>query len=317
MTDFVKTSSVAIGDGSTDDTAALQVLFNSHLLVLVDPAIGHLIAGSLTLRSGHVIVGVSRTKGFFGANPQQGALIASSKHGARNIRIQSLYMRDVTKTARTAGAGIYLDGSGDAAVVVVEDTTVDGFVDGIGTVALMQSRFSGNRQNLQLRDGWHNEGISTSVVVQGNYANGCKRHGIYANKLNYSTFQSCAADQCGADAYHFEQGGGGASRGVKLIACGAEQNQGNGVYLDGIGFSLSACAISGGRPGTSCILINGAGNVNIDNACYLRNGDYGVNLAAIPKYGCAPKSVELHGSPYFYQQNIAPVNDPFSGLVQK
>lgn len=310
----------AKGDGSTDDTAAINACTAAYLNVYFpQPTVCYKITNAIQLRSEQTITGSSRTanKGICSYSTTADALFASfGTNGTRDIIIQNLYIKDAVRATRTAGHGIHIDGSTDAATVTIRDTMIYGFQDGINTTSLMKSIFDNNRQTSSLRDAWHNQLTSTSTHVTNNYADAPGRYGYYADFLNYSEFTATACDNAISDCYHFEAGDGGVPRNITFNSPGVESGNGHGIYLDGTGFVLNNPSITGIPTGTgkAGIYLNGAAQTTIINP-RITGADWAINLAAVPLH----VSHTYDGSNVVFNlyatgQGIAQYNDP-NGLL--
>ena len=311
----------ALGDGVTDDTLAINACLAANLRVFFpEPLTFYKITAPLNLRSGHYLMGSSRTpnKGLHFFSPATDALFASvHTGGTRDIIIENIYLFDAVRSSRSAGHGIHIDGAGDAATVTIRDTMVYGFQDGINVTALMKSLFENNRQTSSLRDAWHCQLTSTSTHVSTNYADAPGRYGYYATILNYSEFQACACDQAASDSYHFEMGDGGVSRNVTFISCGLEQGKGNGWYLDGTSFVLINPSITSIPTGTgkAGILLNGAGLTIIMNPRVV-GADWAVSMPIAPLHIPAKYAKSnVVTSIYADSQGVGVYNDPLNLLV--
>ncbi len=310
----------AKGDGSTDDTAAINACTAAYLNVYFpEPSVCYKTTNAVQLRSEQTISGSSRTanKGICSYSTTADALFASfGTSGTRDIVIQNLYIRDAVRATRTAGHGIHIDGSTDAATVTIRDTMIYGFQDGINTTSLMKSIFDNNRQTSSVRDAWHNQLTSTSTHVTNNYADGPGRYGYYADFLNYSEFTATACDNAVSDCYHFEAGDGGVPRNVTFNSPGVEQGNGHGFYLDGTGFVVNNASITGIPTGTgkAGIYLNGAAQTTVINP-RVTGADWAVNLAIVPlhvshTYDGSNVIVNLYAT----GQGVAQYNDP-NGLL--
>lgn len=261
----------AVGDGSTDDTAAIQAAINA---VPTD-------SGGFSMqadrRGAHVYLppGRYRTTGLItlkpgitlrGAGPQSTIIVneGGSNHvlyflGADAGTIDPICVEDLavvqkSGVAHTSGAAIFVDGNGFGCTVAISRVNTYGTTFGIrlrdtylSTVTRVEAYVHTN--------GFYLDTLCTSINFEGCYAAACTGSGF---KIfgHYMTFTGCGSDSNTLDGYEVYYNGSATA--VTFVGCGSEQFGRNGISCDrATGVAIVAPRLIASPSGGSAISLTG------------------------------------------------------------
>ena len=233
----------AVGDGTTDDTVAIQATINAANAVgggiVLIPMGTYKITTALTSYARIFIVG-------------NGVGVSVIKQTTNNINAFSLVdgifagfenLQITNSGTHTAGIGIDLTWSlnGNVEQMYLQNLQIVDFHIGVNAQTLITSQIS-NVECLTCDTGFYFYQGGTSTSVNNTYANGCGV-GYYVDGLVYISFNGTAADSS-HQAYYLHNCGGitfngcGCESGVKTTA----PNDGRGWFIDScVGLTFNAC----------------------------------------------------------------------------
>jgi len=207
----------ATGNGSTDDTVALQRALDNSLSILV-PAGTYKVTDDLTLRDGHRIVGVGRTNTIFSKSNYAGAVFLGID--TDYITIESLSITGPGFAVGSSNKGIDLHVSSNEIItnIRLQDVTVSAMND---TGIYIGTGFTVNYENVRCTD--------------------CGFAGIWVDGGDSHTFDSCNTKNTVIGFYVNNPTGFGPTT-IVFNACYAEQagagfklNDANNAVLNGCG----------------------------------------------------------------------------------
>ena len=277
----------ATGDGSTDDTAAIQAAVNASKAVFFPKPSGafYKCTSPITLRQGSCVQGADKQDTvvkFFGCD---GFVADVAGAGVFDIQIRNLGI--VGDTAGTTKHGIKLDGTANTFGRVDLENLVLGYFSGDGVymirpivsqLRLVSSSFNG-------RHGFNIEGDGTSVYASSCYANTNGGDGwLISGRVQYSSFDACASDANVGCGYNFDGTAVIPAESITMSSCGAETN-GSDQFRFGatLGLTLNSIFVYPGSPATGGHFINldGARHVTLNGIRMTRTapvGKYALNL---------------------------------------
>lgn len=307
----------AVGDNSTDDTAAINAatLSGGTEILFPNPPSCYKITSPIFIRDYQRFSGQDTTgagKGVCNYGNTDGVQNSQTGH---NTIIEYFNLKD-SAVGRTAGHGINITANGASANFRVHKVVITGHMDGFHLAGGTISSIDDAESDSALNDSFNIAGGpagSTSVTVSNTYGSAPARYCYYTDVLDYSAFSSTACDQSGSDGYHFEHSASGRAEGVTLISPGCEGCLGHGMYFkDSDNVTIISPLIEGIPTGTGLadIAIDGASNMSIISP-WLRAGDYGIKV--ISDGFITPKSVFV-SNPQYIQNAISPTLDTFGAL---
>lgn len=235
----------AVGDGSTDDRAAIQAAIDTGRPVYI-PAKVFLIGAALVLHSGTRIFG-DRSASFGGDTQSTIKQVTPSAHGITGVDITEFQMEDVLLVGPGSGTGdgVHLTRSANPATRYVSMSRVyvqDFGQDGISVSNAIVSVFDRVVAEGNGRHGFNFYGVykgsaGTSCALNGCFANGNGATGFTLNSMVYVGLNGCAAEHQAID-YDIIS-----CQGISFTGCGSEQNQGISWKIsDGsLGIGLYSC----------------------------------------------------------------------------
>jgi hypothetical protein len=291
----------ATGNGTTDDTAAIQAAINSlsstggkvHIPVGV-----YLISSPIELSTGSA----SRSIILYGDGTGQvnnvtnsATVISNSANtnclvirGLGGDGVRDLSIIDSFSGTRTTGNGIHVNRAGTPngnSTFEVSNVHVADHFNGFYMARPVLSLLSNCIARGNLNHGYFFDtdvsGSGTSVQFSSCWAQGSGVDGYNIDGSQYILFNNCAVDNSGRYGYHVDNSGGVNPNGVTFIGCGAEGNTDDNYNIR----DMSALSIIGGSSVTSSadgihlVNVNGgfiAGTklssntgygLNIDNTC--------------------------------------------------
>lgn len=234
----------AKGDGTTDDTTAIQAVINGLPAaggVVYFPAGTYKLSSALTVGTAVTLIG-------------DGALTSilhqtSTTSNGIFLTEASTYVSDVTITALqilgpSSGSGVGIYGSADADTQGVWRVNVDNVVvtsmggNGIEIHNALVSVFNKVQSSFNNANGFYLEGIpvGTSCTFISCYAKSNGSRGYYLNNVVYSSLNGCASD-FNQNGYVFN-----ICAGVTVSGCGSEtQTVDHFVFSGGNGNALIGC----------------------------------------------------------------------------
>ncbi|MFI9648292.1 glycosyl hydrolase family 28-related protein [Streptomyces sp. NPDC052040] len=250
----------ATGNGSTDDTTAVQSALNAVPPTggtVVFPAGTYKISSPLVARSSTVLAGVSDGASVISQS-------SSAHHALTGTDITRLTIEDLTFQGPGSGTGkgIVLSRVANPATVSLafSRVTVKFFGDtGIDLSNPIVSTFTGVTSANNGNHGWNIHGVpghaaGTSCSFLSCYADTVTNAGFRIDTMAYCSFVGCAADHCGIG---YEVTGTG-SQGIAFSGCGAESAVDRGTGYDGYGYTNITNDTAGGSVATG--FVYGAGS---------------------------------------------------------
>ncbi|MCX4608725.1 right-handed parallel beta-helix repeat-containing protein [Streptomyces mirabilis] len=251
----------AVGDGITDDTAAIQAAIDAVSTagggVVYLPRGTYKLTDALTLKSNVALQG----DGIAATVLTQ---TATNKHGIKGSNLELVSIRDlmVDGPGTGTGQGIHLDGTviiysfyvtmrnvmvrqfGDTGIFIDDPVTTD--------LYNVTSKENGAEGFYITCSDTGTVGTSTSLVAC--YGHNNVGNGFRLYNMVYSTFTGCAADN-NVNGYKIE-----ACEGVTLTGCGAEQNSGDSIQISG-GNCISVFGAWLSESGTNGVHVTGSAHV--------------------------------------------------------
>lgn len=271
----------AVGDGVTDDTAAIQAACDASKSVYFpqQPGSFYKCTSKITLGQGANIYGEDKAYTiikFFGCSGFEATQVGG---GAYNITFKNIGI--VGDGTGTNCQGITLNGNtvgfGEAQI---EGVGVSGFSGtGIVLAGPITSQLYLVTAESNGGDGFYIQGAGTSTILSACYANlnGGDGYTIFG-ELDYCSFVSCASDSNGGHGYNFAGSIASPAQNVSLISCGSEKNGLNYYNFQAVlGLTLTSCYVNPTLTpiGGNFIEINGCKNVSLN----------GINMPQIPATG--------------------------------
>ncbi len=243
----------AVGDGTTDDHAALQLALdhsNSYGYVVEIPKGIYYISDRLHVYGQTTIKGQGEENTVIKC--ELGGFYAQNSAGsASEITIERLTLEAVSNQVNNC-KGIELIGDyhnsskNNIRHVLVKK------INGIG-IRLYRPILTHLTQVIVQQctgNGFSIEGDGTSTTLENCYATGNTGHGYNWTNVGYSSLINCASDGNQGDGYHFDAGSTtNVISNISLYSCGAELNQGNQFYLFNVwGLTITTLGVNIGIP---------------------------------------------------------------------
>ena len=245
----------AVGDGTTDDTAAIQAAIDSLPLnpagdgilsplgyanggTIYIPRGRYKVSSTLTLRRGVRITGEGRESSQLISYTADSVLkyLDSGRYIQDEIVVENLSIWQHASVTSTSGAAIEVSFgsvSPPSTNLVCRNLIINGGYRGVLLGAGIWSSMDNcnvsncvtNGVEVQLTNGVQSA-PTTSTTFKNCYSSGCGLAGFRINGASYTSLVGCASDSNGTYGYYLE--GGSA---CSLYACGAEENTLGGAYL--------------------------------------------------------------------------------------
>jgi hypothetical protein len=238
----------ATGDGSTNDTAAVQAAAAAAVAagggVVFFPAGTYQINGSITVDNNIILAGVGNDSQIRQTSTTADLIIGTTVSW---LTIRDLRLRGPGQLVGSGNA-VYLDDNGNSsnANIVMENVLVDAFGgNGIEIETCIVSNFTGvNVKDIRGHGFAFTASLTggTSISMNACYAHNCLNAGYLLYQMHYSGLQGCAADACGV-GYFLDT-----CQAINLGGCGSEAMVVTDATYDG-----SAYRIKGGN---TCALDN-------------------------------------------------------------
>jgi hypothetical protein len=215
----------AKGDGSTDDTAAIQAAVTAcaGAGVVYFPPGTYKLSSALTVGTGVTLCGAGQTATTLHQSSTTANAITIGGTTVANVQI-----RDLTITGPSSGSGVGISASANAGAnpvvqLVIRNVTVSNMGShGISLLVPIVSTFDNVVSNFNGGRGWYVTGVpstgipGTSLSFTACYANTNALDGWYLQTLTYCSLNGCASDTNGTG---YVLAG---CQGVVLNGCGAE-----------------------------------------------------------------------------------------------
>lgn len=245
----------AVGDGTTDDTAAIQNAINSLPLnpagdgilsplgyanggTIYIPRGRYKVSSTLTLRRGVRITGEGRESSQLISYTAGSVLkyLDSGRYVQDEIVVENLSIWQDASVASTSGAAIEVSFgsvSPPSTNLVCRNLIINGGYRGVMLGAGIWSSMDNcnvsncvtNGVEIQLTNGAQSA-PTTSTTFKNCYSSSNGAAGFRINGASYTSLVGCASDSNGTYGYYLDAGNAGA-----LYACGAEENTLGGAYL--------------------------------------------------------------------------------------
>lgn len=229
----------AVGDGTTDNTTAFSNALSAAsslggATVLVPPGT-YLVNGTLTLHTGTVLAGASRTSSIIKQAATTGPLLHALDQ--RYLSVTDLTLQG---PGSGTGSGVYFDQSTGSAVAGLEIRDVN-VVNFCGDAVFLNTPITSTLTNVrcQISPSSTSAGYAfhvlsgTSLVFNACYANGAFLTGYYLDGLHYSSLDACAADGNNRSYYLND------CESVTLTGSGCESNVIGTAPYGGYGFVIN------------------------------------------------------------------------------
>ena len=201
----------AVGNGTTDDTAAIQAALDAMPAdggKLFFPLGAYKITAPLVLDLGVTVEGASRygTRILNYGDDDCFYVASATGYRARHLTFRDLYIQDGLGIAtRAAGHGIHLTGV-DGTTFHIENVVVTGHIDGVNVENSINTVISNVRVDDNKRDGFATSGTCNGLSMISTYSVRAGRHG-YNMKVSEASFITAESDQSGwleaGDGFHF------------------------------------------------------------------------------------------------------------------
>lgn len=291
----------AAGNGSTDDTSAIQGAIDSVLgtggTIYLPKGI-YKISTQLNLRNGITILGDGEESTFIN---QTGA----DAHGIVGDDVGSISLENFILTGPSGGTGagirIGWTANGNTPYVSMRNVWVRNFgSDGIQLETPIVSHLD---KVLSFDNGGHGFNFyhaGTSVTLTSCWARGNAQAGYYFYQSVYISLVSCAADNNGVG--YFVQD----AQSIGFYSCGAEGTTMNGIPYNGYGWkidnssliSLQSCWVTDNRNlgvwisgGSNAVQLNVADNSPSVGAVYFIQTDTGTNVTMFGQHNTTGNNI--------------------------
>lgn len=238
----------AKGDGTTDDTAAIQEAIDSmtyadnptsipQMGILFFPKGKYIISSSLNIKGSIIVTGSGRDTTIISISSSVDAFTALENTGANagtSITIQDLQISSSLASA-TAGAAINIGYSFTTnSPINVNILRVDIYetYNGIALGNVISGCIDNALIQLCKNVGIITSGSMNAFSIRNTYVNRSGSHG-YDFLGNYCSFFNTASDSNGGDGYHFHINGSSVPSHITMISVGAESNTGSGIHFEG------------------------------------------------------------------------------------
>jgi hypothetical protein len=299
----------AVGDGVTDDTAAIQASIDAIVTAgggkVFVPRGKYLVSSTIDLAAWYGAPAIIFEGEGYGPWNKDG-VVATSEHTSLfvvatdgfnvfNIAstsqtvVQNISIRD-TSGSRTSGAAIYLERNGDGIVsddgnvtgVLIKQVGIKGFQDGIRAIRLQTSTIDQVFIEDCTRDGIRLEttaaGGGTSVTLSNCFVKECGQDNYSMYGMAYSAFVNCASDSSTRHAYYLD----GTTRNntsISFTGCGAEGAGDDGIHItaSNFGVTIVGCGIG---PTTGDGIYSAGQGVTIIGGKIQSTTGFGINAAS-------------------------------------
>lgn len=240
----------AAGNGSTDDTAAIQAAISAAQTagggVVYLPGGTYNISAALVLYSGVSLIGAGAAGAGQGTSTSTGATVinqtSATAHGISTADLQDVTIRALTLNGPGSGSGngFYspLSANGSQEHLAFQDVTIQGFGgNGLELQNPIVSRFDRVTSQNNGGKGFYIRGTTggasgTSCAFNACWANTNATVGWHIYNMTYVALNACAADNNG-NGYLIDT-----CQGVTLTGCGAEGITAQNSY-DGTSFKIT------------------------------------------------------------------------------
>ena len=299
----------AVGDGVTDDTAAIQAAIDAVVTAgggkVFVPRGKYLVSSTIDLAAWYGAPAIIFEGEGYGPWNKDGG-VATSEHTSLfvvatdgfnvfNIAstsqtvVQNISIRD-TSGSRTSGAAIYLERNGagitgddgNVTGVLIKQVGIKGFQDGIRAIRLQTSTIDQVFIEDCTRDGIRLEttavGGGTSVTLSNCLVKECGQDNYSMYGMAYSAFVNCASDNSTRHTYYLD----GTTRNntsISFTGCGAEGAGDDGIHITAgnFGVTIIGCGIG---PTTGDGVYSAGQGVTIIGGKIQQTTGYGINAAS-------------------------------------
>lgn len=276
----------AVGDGSHDDTAAIQACANASVFgrkILLGNHKRYLVSDTINItKNGVIFEGMGRfTSSFYFTHPTHDAFYwhvggGLSYGGMRNLTLEG-------NAARSGGNGLYFNNIGNWEL---ENLAIVNMYDSLNFL----NAYSGMAKNIDIYETI--PGLShNGFYIQDSIGNEFRRTGIVCNGIGFMIqggvdtliFNDCGVQKTATalplEGFFFNNiTGGDDPRWIKMLHCFAEVSDAhtNFVVVKGYGIDMTDCQAAWGLGAIS--IGPNASNINIKGGCYSLGKTYGITL---------------------------------------
>jgi hypothetical protein len=242
----------ATGDGTTDDTAAIQAAIEDGRLttgaVIYFPRGLYIISDQLNVYSYMTLRGEgdgpgSGSGGGSGVGVSTIRQTTANKHGIHGEDVIDFGMEGLLVDGTGAGTGNGLNlvrlYHGDCRYISVRNCTFQNFYDGVvmdlAIVSNLERVVSYNNQNHGFKIYSSGGGASTSLAFTACWADTNGADGWHIDTSVYCTLVGCASDRNGGSGYLVNN-----SQSFSMMSCGSENNTGAAFKVAGASYNVTA-----------------------------------------------------------------------------
>jgi hypothetical protein len=234
----------ATGNGTTDDTAALQAavtaLGTAGGGTLYVPPATYALSAVINVPNEVSILGAGQGASILKQTSTTANVLSYAATNLGNIQVEKI---QILGPGSGSGKGLVMSANGGVNPVVscaFRDLVIENMGgNGMDIAVLITSTFENVEVVTCGNHGFQLSGGGTSVAMLNCYANGCGNHGYNLAQMNYTSLNGCAADSC-VSGYFLDT-----CNNVGLYSCGTEANSGNAyVVTGGVGNSLVSCFVA-------------------------------------------------------------------------
>ena len=241
----------AKGDGTTDDTAAIQATFNSlnyadnptsvaQMGTVYFPTGIYKISASINIKGGVTVKGAGRDSSIIlnSSTTQDTLTVLQGTYNNAGTDITIMDLKLKCSVVPTAGAGINIGFNFPSGYTVqnvnIIRCHVFGHFNGIELGNIVMGCMDQCYINHSIQDGVITSGTMNGFSIRNTYSQVNGRHG-YNFLGNYCSFFNTGSDGNGGDGYHFFKrvSDGGVVSTLALTSIGAEYNTGAGINFEG------------------------------------------------------------------------------------
>lgn len=276
----------AIGDGSENDTTAIQKAINSaggnSGVKVIFPIGTYNIDSVIRLKRETVLKGAGRAITTIVQTSDVSAFEMNETTDGQlvyGIVIEDLTIEKESKTSTADANGIWLTGTSnnvwDANITRVN---IFNFYDGLRIDRPILTTIQSGYIHDNYRNGVYIGSGGTSLVVKNTFSSTNGGSGYYIEGgLYYCHFDTTASDQNSLNGYYFKELSGASPTAFTLTSCGAEFNTQDGFLFEDVeSFVLSSC-FSFRNTGNGYQITSGSRDISFESSKAVNNTGYGIS----------------------------------------